>query len=84
MEGSHDQYVVLQKDAIDTILSPFGSELCQTKVVAIVDQPEVCLYKQNSFAHAVILEMLISASFFFAIDRSILPTLHNIQTLWNR
>ncbi|KAH8553125.1 hypothetical protein BGW37DRAFT_283038 [Umbelopsis sp. PMI_123] len=41
LEGSHDQYVVLQKDAIDTILSPFGSELCQTKVVAIVDQPEI-------------------------------------------
>ncbi|KAI8583862.1 hypothetical protein K450DRAFT_220325 [Umbelopsis ramanniana AG] len=41
VEGSHDQYVVLQKDAIDTILTPFGSELCQTKVVAIVDQPEI-------------------------------------------
>ncbi|GAB5593722.1 hypothetical protein Unana1_08622 [Umbelopsis nana] len=39
VEGSHDQYVVLQKDAVDSILSPFGSELCQTKVVAIIDQP---------------------------------------------
>ncbi|KAG2183583.1 hypothetical protein INT43_006589 [Umbelopsis isabellina] len=46
--GSHDQYVVLQKDAIDKILSPFGSELCQTKVIAIVDQPKI---HSSDFSH---------------------------------
>ncbi|KAJ2961133.1 hypothetical protein NQZ79_g3657 [Umbelopsis isabellina] len=46
--GSHDQYVVLQKDAIDKILSPFGSELCQTKVIAVVDQPKI---HSSDFSH---------------------------------
>ncbi|CAM0140007.1 hypothetical protein VKS41_007321 [Umbelopsis sp. WA50703] len=48
VEGSHDQYVVLQKDAIDKILLPFGSELCQTRVIAIVDQPKI---HSSDFSH---------------------------------